>query len=238
MYNVAVLDDDRSQAEALAAMIAASPCAREFSSVCVYGVDDIEALVSEDRGIDVLVSDIKLGEGLDDAVALVKRHFPPGCGTQVVYVTGYADEYHTRVYQTDHVYFLAKPVFQDDLDAALEKACAKLRERLRTPISVTFDRTTYLIQPGRISYVESVKRKVRIVMDGRTIEAYAKLEDVRRLLPSCFLQCHKSFLVNMARIALVERDSVRLLDGTEIPVSQKRRAEVRASLARYARSLV
>lgn len=238
MYNVAVFDDDVRQAEAVAAMVAASSGADRFFSARVYGIDRINDLVSDSPGIDILISDIKLGESGVDAISLVKRHFPPRCGTQVIYVTGYADEYHTRVYQTEHVYFIAKPVSHDELDAALGKACARLRERLYAPISVTFERTTHLIQPARISYIESVRRKVRIVMDDRTVETYAKLEDIKELLPTSFLQCHKSYLVNMSRIASVERHSVRLLDGAEIPVSQRRRDEVRASLASFARSLL
>lgn len=238
MYSVAVLDDDVRQAEAIAAAVAASSCADHLEPVRVYGVDGIDELVSPDNRVDILLADIKLGEDREDVASLVRRHFPPGCGTQVVYVTGYADEYHTRVYQTEHVYFITKPVSQDDLDAALEKACSKLREHLERPIVVTFDRTTYQILPSKISYVESVLRKVRIVMDDRTIEVYAKLKDIKALLPSSFLQCHKSYLVNMSRIARIKKDSLQLVDGTETPVSQKYRTEARVRLVHYARSLV
>ena len=44
--------------------------------------------------------------------------FPTGSKTQVIYATGYI-EYCTPVYETQHVYFLVKPVRQSTLDDAL-----------------------------------------------------------------------------------------------------------------------
>lgn len=237
-YSVAVLDDDARQAADIAAMVRSSKCADSCEPVLVFGGEDaLDEFAASAPHVDILVADINLGDGREDAISFVRRVYPAGSGVQVIYVTGYADEYHTRAYQTDHVYFLAKPFAPEDFDDALEKACSRLQDQLSRPVSVAFGRETYLIQPSKVSYVESVKRKVRIVMDDQTVEAYAKIQDVMDMLPSCFLQCHKSFLVNMAHIRHLGKDSLFLQDGTEIPVSQKRRAEVRKSLARYARSL-
>lgn len=237
-YSVAILDDDECQAADIAAMVGMSSCVGTCDPVSVFGGDvALDAFIADTPRFDILIADINLGEGREDAISFVRRVFPAGSGVQVIYVTGYADEYHTGVYKTDHVYFLAKPFTQEDLDDALEKACANLREQLNRPLSITFGRATYLIQPSRVLYVESVRRKVRIVADDQIVETYVKIKDVKEVLPSCFLQCHKSFLVNMARVLCLEKDSLTLLDGTKIPVSQKRRADVRISLARYARSL-
>ena len=114
----------------------------------------------------------------------------------MIYVTGFI-EYCTSVYRTEHVYFLAKPVAQDDLDDALDRAFERLAARASKPLSIRFGGKVVLVAPERISYIESDRRKVHIHVGAEDIETYASLSDIAAELPASFIQCHKSFLVNM-----------------------------------------
>lgn len=76
--------------------------------------------------VDFVVTQGRKRTGID----AVARFFPFGCGTQVIYLTGYA-EYCSRAYRTEHVWYLLKPADQHDLDDALSRAIGNL-ERIRS----------------------------------------------------------------------------------------------------------
>ena len=183
----------------------------------------------EEPAIDVLVMDIELGSEDANGIDLVKRYFPAGCGTQVIYVTGFV-EYCTSVYRTEHLYFLVKPFAQDDLDDALSRVLERLEADSSKPLSVRLGSRVVLVEPSRISYIESDRRKVRIHAGAEEIEAYASLSDLAAELPASFIQCHKSFLVNMDHVKELKADSVVLSSNQVVPVSQKRRKFVREAV--------
>ena len=64
-------------------------------------------------------------------------------------------------------------------------------------------------------------------------QTYATLGQMLDMLPECFVQCHKSYLVNMACIVELRPGSVLLRSGREVPVSQRQRTSVRDSFFHY-----
>ena len=175
MYQVVIVEDDAAQAEIIRSMIECSPRGGELAIEHVVDAESLTARLAEEPAIDVLVMDIELGSEDANGIDLVKRYFPAGCGTQVIYVTGFV-EYCTSVYRTEHLYFLVKPFAQDDLDDALSRVLERLE------------------------------------------------------LPASFIQCHKSFLVNMDHVKELKADSVVLSSNQVVPVSQKRRKFVREAV--------
>ena len=69
-------------------------------------------------------------------IELVRRYFPAGSPTKVIYISGHV-EFCTSVYQTEHTYFLLKPINQSDFDAALDKALSNLQDSSPSPFSTT-----------------------------------------------------------------------------------------------------
>lgn len=235
MYQVVLVEDDAAQAEILRRMVGRSPRGGEVVVEHISDAASLEARLAEGSPVDILMMDIELGSEDANGIDLVKRHFPVGCGTQVIYVTGFL-EYCTSVYRTEHVYFLAKPVAQDDLDDALDRAFERLASRANKPLSIRFGGKVVLVAPEQISYIESDRRKVRIHVGAEGIETYASLSDLAVELPASFIQCHKSFLVNMDYIKELKGDSVVLASNQVVPVSQKRRKLVREAIFAHIQS--
>lgn len=229
MYQVVIVEDDAAQAEIIRSMIECSPRGGELAIEHVVDAESLTARLAEEPAIDVLVMDIELGSEDANGIDLVKRYFPAGCGTQVIYVTGFV-EYCTSVYRTEHLYFLVKPFAQDDLDDALSRAFERLEADASKPLSVRLGSRVVLVEPSRISYIESDRRKVRIHAGAEEIEAYASLSDLSAELPASLIQCHKSFLVNMDHVKELKADSVVLSSNQVVPVSQKRRKFVREAV--------
>ena len=219
MFHAAILEDDPRQAESLARMIEASPCA---TRVEIVGIAQPAVSLAEafGDGVDILFVDIQLGETRATGIVLVDALVPRDGSMQVIYVSGYL-EYASDVYRTKHTWFLPKPVDQSALDAALERAIDNLEQAQQQPLLVRASGSLIQILPQNIVYVESERRKVRIHERGRVIETYAKMSDMEASLPRQFARCHKSFLVNMSFIAELRARDLVLLDGTVLPVSQR-----------------
>ena len=233
-YSIAVVDDDVDQARLAADLVASSSQAKLFGEPIFLSPSALPAVIEKYGHLDVVLMDIELGDDVPNGIELVRQLFPTGCGTQVIYVTGHI-EYCTRVYSTDHVWFLVKPLSQADLDQALKQAVSNLRASTTRPISVTVRGTTTLVQPRQISYVESKRRKLFIHAGDQVLETYGVLEQLAQELPDSFVQCHKSFLANLSFVESYSADGLVLRSGETVPVSQKRRPEVRRAVLDFFR---
>jgi DNA-binding LytR/AlgR family response regulator len=230
MHRLFIVEDNLDHAGILQDMVEAHPRARELRIDHASSPADLEALLA-DEPVDILVIDIDLGPNEPNGIEVVQRLFPAGSGTQVIYVTGYV-EFCVRAYRTDHVYFLAKPVAQSDFNDALDKALANLENLGSSALAVRCGGVVRLVLPSSISYIESDRRKVCIHAGGKDLETYATLSGLAEQLPDSFIQCHKSFLVNMDHIVEFRKDSLVLHSGEIVPISQKKRKATREAFFR------
>lgn len=189
-----------------------------------------QRLVADD--IDILLMDIKLEGAKTDGIEFVRKYSSPQSGMQTIFVTGY-DSYHSSAHRTPHVGFLLKPVSQDALEEAVSAAMAKVATYRERPFWVRTSTGERVIDPRRLFYAESDRRIVRLHVNGSVVETYGKLSDLLERLPDRFVQCHKSYVVNMGFIDELGRSEITLTSGERIPVSQKRRSAVRAAFFDY-----
>lgn len=245
MYTLAIVDDDRLQREALAdtaKRVGAEVLGPGVAVLTFSGPDELERHLAEhaSRHLDIVLMDIALRDGDEtdpDAttgIDAVRRLFPASCGTQVIYVTGHI-EYCTRVYATDHVSFLLKPVRESDLRDALTRAAARLREQSECPIRIRVGKTEYSVTPRDILYAESRGRISRIHTEHGVIESYLKLDELAARLPSRFVRSHKSYLVNLAYVWRFQSTQMELSNGATVPVSQRKAIQAREAFLAYVR---
>ncbi len=162
--------------------------------------------------------------------------------TAVVFATAY-DEFALRAFEVHAVDYLLKPYSQERFDEALARARVRFgREALISPpaglaAEVRQARTAerVLIRDGAqvhvlpietIDYVEAQDDYVAFHAGGKSYLKEQTLADAESTLePSRFVRIHRSFIVNIERIARVElyaKDSrvAILRDGTKLPVSR------------------
>lgn len=227
LYRLVIANRTEQHAEALRRAVSRCPYASRFSVEVAHSIEELDAALGHGPRVDVLVMNIQEAADGSTGVDVVASRFPEGCGTQVIYVT--ADPtFCTSAYRTEHIYLLLKPVSQPDMDAALCKALANLKAQKRRSLAIRQGGSVVLVPVDVIECVESNRRKVRIhTIDGEEMETYATLSEVSDALPDSFIQCHKSFLVNMSFIAELRAVDVVLQSGFTVPVSQRQRKAVR-----------
>jgi two-component system LytT family response regulator len=204
---------------------------------------------------DVLLLDVQMPklDGFDVVELLGPR---PGGRPAVVFVTAH-DAYAVRAFEVAAVDYLLKPVAAARLAAALERARARLaapaaadgpdpgapalaaaaRGARRTErILVREGERIHVLPAHRLDYAEARDDYVRLVAGGREHRKQQTLADLEATLdPARFVRVHRSFLLNVDRLAGLERyakdsHAAVLADGTRIPVSRAGYARLRGLL--------
>jgi DNA-binding LytR/AlgR family response regulator len=197
----------------------------------------IDALAPE-----LLLLDIRM-PGLDGLALARRRGLPP-----VIFTTAHAD-HAVEAFDAAAVDYLLKPVELARLTEAIERAkqrrnsvdLARVVETLSN-LSTASPRlvarrgeSSWLIDASEIPRLQATDKYVVIVRDGRELildESLADLE--QRLAAHGFCRVHRAELVNLAAVRAVHRTArglvLELSDGTRVPVSRRRTADVLARL--------
>src|SRR5581483_8477929 len=228
---VAIVDDEAPARDELRHLLGAHP------AVVVVG----EAATAADavpllRLCDAVFLDIELAgaSGLDAARLLRDRSDPPA----VVFVTAHPG-YAVDAFAVEAFDYLLKPVDPERLARVVERL-----EQLRPvpgevrKIPVVAGGRTELIDQEQVYYVQAAGDYSRVHTYDRSHLATSSLRDLEQALPpERFVRVHRSFLVNLAKVASVRRtgpERLRLvLDDaarTEVDVARRQAARVRAAL--------
>jgi two-component system LytT family response regulator len=170
----------------------------------------------------------------------------------VVFTTAF-DEYAVRAFEVHAVDYLLKPFSAERFGQALARAETRLGERravaapvlaqaARHPEShlerlVIRDGAEILIIPASgIDYVRGQDDYVEVFHDARSSLTQQTLQHLEANLdPSQFVRVHRSFLLNVSRVARIEpwgqgSKMAVLKDGRTVPVSRSGEARLRAVL--------
>jgi DNA-binding LytR/AlgR family response regulator len=84
---------------------------------------------------------------------------------------------------------------------------------------------TYKVNLSQILYIEALGDYVKIYTTDRMIVSYQSLKNIEALLPPRqFPRIHKSFIIALSRIDMIEGNQVRIRDRT-IPVGTNYKSE-------------
>ena len=230
-----VIVDDEPLARAVLREYAAADAAIEIVADCANGFEAVKAVA--DFKPDLVLLDVQMPK-LDgfEVLELLGRDQP------VVFVTAY-DQYALRAFEVHAIDYLLKPFSVERFQEAIERARDRIRAKTAIPVDEivrdarprTGHAERVLIRDGanvhvlpvdKIDYVEAQDDYVAFKTEGKQLLKDQTLASVEATLdPARFVRIHRSFILNIDRIAKVElyaKDSrmAILRDGTRLPVSR------------------
>ncbi|MEX1031808.1 MAG: LytTR family DNA-binding domain-containing protein [Cellvibrionaceae bacterium] len=231
--DVIVVDDEPLARDRLARMVERLEDCQVVAQA--ENVEQAMAAIAE-HDPDVVLLDVRMPEedGLSAAKRITGMEDPPA----VIFCTAY-DEYAVDAFSTSAVGYLLKPVKQDDLEAALEKAqklnkvqLAALWERQapanqRNHISAKTRRGVELIPLDDVRFFIADHKYVTVYhTDGETL-IDDTLKELEHEFTNLFVRIHRNALVAIASIEGMERNAqgqyrVRLKDIAEKPIVSRR----------------
>ncbi|MGC4089484.1 MAG: response regulator [Polyangiaceae bacterium] len=241
---VLIVDDEEPARRLLAEYLQAYP----RWSVIGQAKNGLEAVkLTQEQKPDLLLLDVQMPK-LDgfEVLGLI----PPEVA--VVFTTAF-DEYAVRAFEVHAVDYLLKPFSAERLGQALVRAENRLGElrpiaapvlaqAARKPEShlerlVIRDGAEILIIPAaNIDYVRGQDDYVEVFHDARSSLTQQTLQHLEASLdPRQFVRVHRSFLLNVSRVARIEpwgqgSKMAVLKDGRTVPVSRSGEARLRAVL--------
>jgi len=217
-----VLDDEPLAVEILCDYIGKVPgleCAGTFRKP----LQALEFLRKND--VDLVFLDIRMPE-LSGLQFLKSLPHPP----LVIFTTAYS-RYAAESYEYDAVDYLLKPIEFDRFLKAVHKARALAAA---PPKKTTVPDKSVLIKSGTkffrtrwddIRYVKGAGNYVAFVTKNREILSLMTMQNAADLLPGAiFVRIHKSYIVNIHHLDVVEESEVRIGES-RIPIGDAYRAD-------------
>ena len=230
-----VIVDDEPLARAVVREFAAADPEIDVVAECANGFEAVKAVAEHQP--DLVLLDVQMPK-LDgfEVLELLGRDQP------VVFVTAY-DQYALRAFEVHAVDYLLKPFSAERFEEAMVRARERLRARRPTPVQeivrdakarsgpvervlIRDGANVHVLPVDAIDYVEAQDDYVAFTSGGKQYLKDQTLAAVEAMLdPSRFVRIHRSYVLNIDRIAKVElyaKDSriAILRDGTRLPVSR------------------
>lgn len=226
-----IVDDDADFARSLRERLANCGASENGSDHFTVFASPREASDSAIRGADIIFADINFQDGGADGIGFAKRANSVNPDCCVIFVTSFV-EYCSDVYETEHAYFLRKPLTDGDLERALKKAAGILGAKKRR-LYLTVGGETVCLRPESVLYFESNYRKVTAFTDDGSMVFYSKLAQVAEQTDTDFVQCHKSFIVNLSRASSMEKERFIMDNGDIVPISRSMAPAARDAFFAY-----
>jgi two-component system LytT family response regulator len=233
-FRVIVVDDEELARVVLREYFAAHP---DFVIVaeCGNGFEAVKAVTGSKP--DLLLLDVQMPK-LDgfEVLDLV------GKDVAVVFTTAY-DQYALRAFEVHAVDYLLKPISAERLSEALVRvrerlgrgersasagalAAAKPQEGKAHRVLVRDGPRVHVIPVDKIDYVQAQDDYVCFRSEGKDYLKEQTLAETEETLdPAVFVRIHRSYLLNLSRLARVDQDEREnrvavLTDGRRLPVSR------------------
>ncbi len=231
---VVIVDDEELARGVLREFLGAQPGV-EVVAECANGFEAVKAVT--ELKPDLLFLDIQMPK-LDgfEVLELI------GAEVAVVFVTAF-DEFALRAFEVHAVDYVLKPFSAERLANALDRARDRLGRREPLPVTALVSAArpregpvgrilvrdgakVHVVAVDKLDYVQAQDDYACLHTGGKALLKEQTLAELETLLdPKRFVRIHRSYIVNIERLARVEpygKDSrmAILADGTRLPVSR------------------
>ena len=221
-----IVDDEPLARELLKSYVEKTPTLI-LEEVCESATEAYKAL--SEKKIDIIFLDINMPmlNGIEFAGLIPKR-------TRIIYVTAY-EQYAVQGFRVNALDYLLKPVSYQEFLSSIGKAVEWFSRQ--TPaavesvsesdtITVKSDYRLHRIRLQNIRYIEVQKDRLIFYRTYKDpLSSIMSMKEIEELLPEdSFMRVHRSFIVNMRHVEIMEKGRI-VFDKTYIPISESKREE-------------
>ncbi len=191
----------------------------------MHHICSAQELLSFEEEIDFLLLDIDMPEmdGIEAARILNAR----GINYKIVMLTSKAERFK-EAFKIGAFRFVTKPIMADELFETMDD----VREHMVGIEKIQAYRSgiLYEIVQRDILYLMADGNRVLIFTICEVYRSEKPLREwINELDERMFFACHRSYIVNLGRIAVIAKDMVILISGEKVPVARRKRSELQQS---------
>lgn len=218
MIIVAICEDERYILEELRRKVE-KYINRKSLDVSIKTFMSGEELLKAKKKFDIILLDLML-PGIDGLE--VARQI--SCRSRIIFVTSYR-EYAVEAFDANAVHYLVKPVTEERLFLALDRAVNQTEQMDNQSLTLMKSGKTQVIFIRDILYCEVFNHQVRIHTVHGTYDYFGTLDMLETKLDERFFRCHRSFVVNMSCVAGQEKGVAILTNGEKIFISRRKQTD-------------
>ncbi len=228
-----LIDDEPLAIDLLESYVNTTPFL-ELVAKCNSALQAMEILENEE--VDLIFSDIQMPDlsGMEFSKIIFDRQ------VKIIFTTAF-EEYALEGYKVNAIDYLMKPISYPEFLSAANKAKQQILNVSRQAetadnedyIFVKSDYKLIRIDLKDLIYIEGLKDYVKYytVNSDKPILSLKSMKSLEKELPGqSFMRVHRSFIVNLKKITLVERNHI-LFGEKRIPVSEKHKEKFQQFLA-------
>ena len=188
------------------------------------GFDALEYTSSQ---VDLIFVDINMPDlsGMDFVKSLKEKPY-------IIFTTAYS-EYAIEGFKVDAVDYLLKPIGYNDFLKAVNKVKTLIElKSFQSDISENagpdhiFVKSEYKlvrIELPEIKYIESMHEYIRIhLSNSKPVMTLASMKSIEEQLPADrFMRVHRSFIVNLDKVKIIERNRIVFENSVYIPIGDQ-----------------
>lgn len=194
--------------------------------------------ILRERAVDLLITDINMPDfsGMEFVKSLTAV-------PMIVFTTAYP-QYAVESYRVDAIDYLLKPYQFTDFLRAINKCFDAYATKHQSPsvaieknesVFVKIDHRYIRLSSDEITYIKGFGEYLQVYREGNasplvTLSSFAAIKE---RLSGNFLQVHRSWVVNMNKVAQIHRSRVLMTNGTEIPIGDSFKLQLQEYLRIY-----
>ena len=225
MIKIGICDDDKNIIQKIKDYISEY----KGDKCTIESYNSGEELIENKKKFDVIFLDIEM-EGID-GIETGKKIRDYDKNVKIIYVTSFTD-YVNLAFKVHAFLYLNKPIKKEEIHNALDEVISyKDNSEEKELIEFKTDEGVIRIEPKEIYYFEYINRKVNIKTKDKIYKIKEKITDTANVMSKYgFVMPHKSFTVNLFYVKSIKGYDIFMMDGSVIPLSQKKSVEFRERL--------
>ncbi|WP_316787805.1 LytTR family DNA-binding domain-containing protein [Pedobacter frigoris] len=188
----------------------------------------IQKLLTKELTADIILLDIQMPElsGFDVALEI-------GTIAHIIFITGY-ENYALPAFDYDADDFLMKNATLERFKKAIKKAVsrielqriAELQDQL-IKVSLKVDGRLVLFEKADIEYFEGLDYFIKVALSsGRVKVCSNRMKELaKEYADKGFMRIHKSFLINLNKVASIDGNHALMKNGKKLPIGRLYRRE-------------
>lgn len=207
----------------------------EGAALCHSAFEAIEYLANNE--VDLMFVDINMPDlnGMDFVKSLTQK-------PQIIFTTAYS-EYAIDGFQVDALDYILKPISYNVFLKSVNKAKTWFELNQKQPESVQTTQDSLFVKSeykmvriflSEIKYIESSNEYIQIhLVNDEPVTTLIRLKVMEEQLPKDrFMRVHRSFIVNLDRIKIIERNRIVFDHNVYIPVGEQYKESFQAFVDR------
>ena len=151
---------------------------------------------------------------------------------QIIFTTHHK-QFSLKGYDVFPLHYLVKPVSKEQLNSVLDKVYSIYSLQSKDAIILSNGSEAVKLHASKIFYIQMKSHIAEFHLEKEVFTQRKTSRELIDMLPTCFIRCHRTYIVNLLHIDCVYSKEVLLSNGIKLPVSRSEAKNVFRAFADF-----